>query len=39
MTDEGVSKIDIGFFISQKLPKIIQKNLYIRQQLKTIINN
>ena len=22
---EGVSKIDSGFFISQKLPKIIQK--------------
>ena len=39
LVDDGVSKICNGFFISQKLPKIIQK-LFIRsQQLSTIKDN
>ena len=36
---DAINKVINGFFISQKLPKIIQKLFYTGQQLKTINNN
>ena len=36
---DAINKVNNGFFISQKLPKINQKLFYIGQQLKTINNN